>query len=241
MLRAGLATRLKEEPLALKGLLRRLRDLLLARRRRALSPAEAAELSSIFQSRYHDLSNLAVLSQLRWLSANGLDVQDDASDLQDGVAPLAGMDALERLYLNDNQIVDVAPLAELPNLKWLEIRNNQVESLDALLGQTIVDNQTGDTDFAPGIYGMVLSEAVARGLAIVSTTAGAAEETLPAGTALLVEDGDWRTLMWGLGRAIDDPKIRQRLADASWAAASSLPRWEETARRLADAIVEFGQ
>lgn len=86
-------------------------------------------------------------------------------------------------------------------------------------------------------FGMVLTEALARGLPIVTTAAGAAVETVPDGAALKVEPGQPRALAWTLGRAIEDKRMRQGLADAAWAAAASLPRWEDTARRIA-AVIE---
>ncbi|MGE0626826.1 MAG: glycosyltransferase family 4 protein [Hyphomicrobiaceae bacterium] len=86
-------------------------------------------------------------------------------------------------------------------------------------------------------YGMVLAEALARGLCIVCTTAGAAAETVPDGAAMKVEPaGDARVLAWTLGRAIENDKARKATADAAWAAAQSLPRWEQTAARVADAV-----
>lgn len=85
-------------------------------------------------------------------------------------------------------------------------------------------------------YGMVLTEAMARGLAIVCTTGGAAAETVPDGAAIKVEPEDARALMWQLGRAIEDRGLRRDLADRAWAAAERLPSWEETARRIAGAI-----
>jgi glycosyltransferase involved in cell wall biosynthesis len=85
-------------------------------------------------------------------------------------------------------------------------------------------------------YGMVLTEAMTRGLPIVCTTGGAAAETVPDGAALKVEPGDARALMWQLGRAIEDQKLRRSLADAAWAAAGGLPTWEDTARRIAAAV-----
>ena len=45
-------------------------------------------------------------------------------------------------------------------------------------------------------YGMVLTEALARGLPIVCTTGGAAAETVPDGAALKVEPGSPRALAW---------------------------------------------
>ncbi len=90
-------------------------------------------------------------------------------------------------------------------------------------------------------YGMVLAEALARGLPIVCTTGGASADTVPDGAALKVEPGSPRALAWTLGRAIEDKKIRQGLADNAWAAAQGLPRWQDTARRIAVAIKEVAR
>ena len=85
-------------------------------------------------------------------------------------------------------------------------------------------------------YGMVLCEALARGLAIVSTTGGAAAETAPDAAALKVPPGDAAALATALQRALSDDALRQSLSDASWAAGQSLPRWPESAARIADLI-----
>lgn len=90
-------------------------------------------------------------------------------------------------------------------------------------------------------YGMVLAEAIARGLPIVCTIGGAAGETVPDDAAFKVEPGSPRALAWTLGRVIEDEKIRQRLADAAWSAAERLPRWEDTARRIAAVIKEVAR
>jgi glycosyltransferase involved in cell wall biosynthesis len=85
-------------------------------------------------------------------------------------------------------------------------------------------------------YGMVLAEAMARGLPIVCTTGGAAAETVPDDAALKVPPGDYAALRKAIFRAITEPDLRQRLADASWAAGQRLPRWADTARIIATAI-----
>ena len=90
-------------------------------------------------------------------------------------------------------------------------------------------------------YGMVLAEALARGLPIVCTTGGASADTVPDGAALKVEPGSPRALAWTLGRAIDDAAIRTTLADNAWAAAQTLPRWDDTARRIAAVIEEIAR
>ena len=85
-------------------------------------------------------------------------------------------------------------------------------------------------------YGMVLAEALARGLPIVTTTGGAAGDTVPDAAAQKVMPGSPRALMWVLGRVIQEPALRAGLADAAWAAAGALPRWETTAATIAGVI-----
>ena len=85
-------------------------------------------------------------------------------------------------------------------------------------------------------YGMVLAEAMARGLPIVCTTGGAAAETVPVAAALKVPPGDPGALRKALRRVITEPQLRSTLADASWAAGQNLPRWADTCRIIATAI-----
>lgn len=88
-------------------------------------------------------------------------------------------------------------------------------------------------------YGMVLAEAMARGLPIICTTGGAAAETVPDHAALKVAPGDAKALSRALADAMADKKLRARLADASWDAGRKLPTWQETARRVAAAILDL--
>ena len=85
-------------------------------------------------------------------------------------------------------------------------------------------------------YGMVLGEALAHGLPIVATRAGAAAETVPDGAALKVEPGDVTALNAALRRVIADADLRRQLADQSWSAGQRLPQWRDTARRIADVV-----
>jgi glycosyltransferase involved in cell wall biosynthesis len=89
-------------------------------------------------------------------------------------------------------------------------------------------------------YGMVLGEAMARGLPIVCTTGGAAAETAPDAAAIKVAPGDEAALSAAIARLVDDLPLRARMADASWAAGQGLPRWDETARRIANVIKGLG-
>ena len=83
-------------------------------------------------------------------------------------------------------------------------------------------------------YGMVLTEALARGLPIVTTLSGAGAEALPDAAALKLPPGDAAALAKALARLIDAPAERRQRADAAWTAAGDLTRWSETARVVAD-------
>ncbi len=85
---------------------------------------------------------------------------------------------------------------------------------------------------------MALAEAVQRGLAIVTTTGGAAAETVPAGAGLGVPAGDATALSVALGRCLDDAGLRRDLAAAAYAAGRALPSWEVTARIVATSVRE---
>ena len=85
-------------------------------------------------------------------------------------------------------------------------------------------------------YGMVLAEAMARGLPIVCTTGGAAADTAPDAAALKVAPGDADAFRDAVARALGDAGLRQRMADAAWTAGQSLPRWTDTARIIADVL-----
>lgn len=85
-------------------------------------------------------------------------------------------------------------------------------------------------------YGMVLAEAMARGLPMVVSTGGAAAQTAPDGAALKLPPGDVPALTNALSQIIDDADLRRRLAEASARAGAALPRWEDTARIIADVI-----
>jgi glycosyltransferase involved in cell wall biosynthesis len=90
-------------------------------------------------------------------------------------------------------------------------------------------------------YGMVLAEAMARGLPIVCTTGGAAAETVPDGAALKVSPGDQGALGEAIGRLLRDPALRRRMADESWAAGQRLPGWGDTAGIIAGVIEEVAR
>lgn len=85
-------------------------------------------------------------------------------------------------------------------------------------------------------YGMVLAEAMARGLPIVTTTGGAASDTVPEGAGLKVPPGDAEALAGALEQALADPALRRTLGDAAFAAGENLKGWEDTAAIIAQAL-----
>ena len=75
--------------------------------------------------------------------------------------------------------------------------------------------------------------AMARGLPIITTTGGAAAQTVPDAAALKVPPGDVLALREALQTAIADAALRARLSDASWLAGQGLPRWSDGAALIA--------
>jgi glycosyltransferase involved in cell wall biosynthesis len=76
-------------------------------------------------------------------------------------------------------------------------------------------------------YGMVFAEAMAHGLPLIATTAGAIPETVSLEAALLVPPGDSAALACALRRVIAEPALAARLASGSREAGARLPEWSK--------------
>ena len=87
-------------------------------------------------------------------------------------------------------------------------------------------------------YGMVLGEAMVRGLPIVCTDGGALSQTVPQEAAVRVKAGDASALAQALRITMSDHALRQRLAEASYAAGQKLPTWDEAAQIIAQVLKE---
>ncbi len=85
-------------------------------------------------------------------------------------------------------------------------------------------------------YGMALADALAHGLAIVASSAGAAGDLLPPDAALKVPEADVSALAGALRRALTDPTLRRRLSEAAWLAGQALPGWDDAARIAAGVL-----
>ena len=76
-------------------------------------------------------------------------------------------------------------------------------------------------------YGMAFAEAMAHGLPIIATAAGAIPETVPRAAGLLAPPGDAPALARSLRRVITKPALAAGLAAGSRAAGARLPDWRQ--------------
>jgi glycosyltransferase involved in cell wall biosynthesis len=85
-------------------------------------------------------------------------------------------------------------------------------------------------------YGMVVAEAVARGLPVVATPTGGIPALLEGGGGVLVPGGDPDALAAALRRILEDQGYRARLAAQARAARDRLQTWETAVDRMAEAL-----
>jgi glycosyltransferase involved in cell wall biosynthesis len=78
-------------------------------------------------------------------------------------------------------------------------------------------------------YGMAFVAAIARGLPVIGTDAGAISEAVPAEAGILVPPDNVPALAAALYRLITDGRERGRLAAAARIAAAQLPTWADSA------------
>ena len=157
----------------------------------------------------------------------------------------------------------IAALADLTDLAWrLTIVGDQtrapavVSALDAAikhhgLGERVtlagaIDDQRlaalyADADLfvLPSRfegYGMAYAEAIAHGVPVIGTTAGAIPDTVPATAGVLVPPDDVAALTNALRMLIAEPETRHRLAAGARAAAGALPTWRQSAEIFAGAV-----
>jgi glycosyltransferase involved in cell wall biosynthesis len=85
-------------------------------------------------------------------------------------------------------------------------------------------------------YGMAYAEAIAHGLPVIGTTAGAIPDTVPAGAGVLVAPDDAGSLALALRRLIESPDERRRMAASTREAAGQLPTWPQSAKIFSRAL-----
>lgn len=78
-------------------------------------------------------------------------------------------------------------------------------------------------------YGMVLAEALARGIPVAATDYGPIPDFVPREASILAPVGNAESLSKALRRVIFDAELRSRMAEAAWQAGQSLPTWDKAA------------
>ncbi len=82
-------------------------------------------------------------------------------------------------------------------------------------------------------YGMAYAEAIAHGVPVIGTRAGAVPDTVPAGAGVLIAPDDAAALSAVLRELIGDAARRGRLAAGAREAAKAYPSWEDSAKSFA--------
>jgi glycosyltransferase involved in cell wall biosynthesis len=85
-------------------------------------------------------------------------------------------------------------------------------------------------------YGMAFAEALAHGLPVVACSGGVAVSTVPAAAGVFVPAGDSERLAAALRHLLSSPAEIGKRSDAAWEHAKRLPRWRDTAAKIAAAL-----
>lgn len=85
-------------------------------------------------------------------------------------------------------------------------------------------------------YGMVVTEAIARGIPVVATDGGALPDTLPSGAGTIVPAGDAKALAEALATWCQDASLRRAWKDSALAARANLNDWPKAGQRFIAAL-----
>ncbi len=85
-------------------------------------------------------------------------------------------------------------------------------------------------------YGMAFAEALAYGLPVVGTGAGAVRDTVPPSAGLIISGKNRYRLIIALRSILSKENLRRRLAVGARRAGSALPSWAESAGAFAAAV-----
>jgi glycosyltransferase involved in cell wall biosynthesis len=251
---------LVHHPLALeRGILEEQASALRASERAALAAVQGVVVTSTTTARLV-ASDYGVPVQRIAVARPGNDRVPLAHGSRDGVVRLLSVGAVVPRKGFD---VLIAALATLTDLSWrLTIAGDRTRDLNAAaqLDDDIGRHKLGSQIVALGAvspqrlaalyaeadvfvlashfegYGMAYAEAVAHGLPVIGTNAGAIPDTVPPDAGLLVAPGDIPALALVLRRVIGDADLRRSLASAARAAAPQLPTWQHSAEIFARAL-----
>jgi glycosyltransferase involved in cell wall biosynthesis len=137
----------------------------------------------------------------------------------------------------DRDAPTVARVFEQVRDSRFENRISFVGDLDA--AAVAVEYDRADVFVLPTLYegyGMVVAEALARGLPVVSTATGAILGLVGTEAGIVVPPGDLPAFTDALSRVIVDPGLRERLADGARRVRQRLPTWDASAGAIAQAL-----
>ena len=234
-----------------------------ASEREALAAVNAVVVTSTATQRYL-VEDYAVPAQRIFIAPPGSDPVAPAKGSTDGVVHLLSVGAIVPRKGFDVLIAALGMLTRLPWRLTIVGDRTRARHTAARLDADITRHRLGDRVAVLGEvtpqhlaelyveadvfvlashfegYGMAYAEAIARGLPVIGTSAGAIPETVPAGAGILVRPDDPAALAEALRRTIEDPTERLRLGGAARAAAARLPTWQASARVFARAIEATG-
>jgi glycosyltransferase involved in cell wall biosynthesis len=251
---------LVHHPLALEsGLSVEQADALRTSERTALAAVQGVVVTSAATARLV-ASEYGVPAARITVARPGSDPAPLALGSQDGVVRLLSVGAVVPRKGFDVLIAALATLADLP---WrLTIAGDRARDrsaaaqLDADIARHALENRVAVLDAVSAQrlaalyaeadlfvlasyfegYGMAYAEAVAHGLPVIGTNAGAIADTVPPDAGLLVEPGDIAAFAGALRRVIEDADLRRHLAGAARAAAPRFPTWRHSAEIFARAL-----
>jgi len=87
-------------------------------------------------------------------------------------------------------------------------------------------------------YGMVVAEALARGLPVIGTRTGAIPDLVGADAGLIVPPDDGAAFHDALARVLRDPSLLASLREGARQARDDLPRWRDSANEMARVLEE---
>ena len=85
-------------------------------------------------------------------------------------------------------------------------------------------------------YGMVVAEALARGLPVIASATGAIPELVTPDVGVVVAPGDAEALVAALARMIADSDYRAGLAAGALAVRDRLPTWDAACDRMVETL-----
>ncbi len=186
--------------------------------------------------------------------------QDSHGSSQDGTVRLLSVGAVVPRKGFDVLIAALATLTDLPWRLTIAGDRSRDRKTAAQFDADIARYGLGDRVEAPGAvspqrlaalyaeadlfvlasrfegYGMAYAEAIAHGLPVIGSNAGAIPDTVPPDAGVLVDPGDIEALARALRRVIGDTGLHRRMADAARAAAPLLPTWRQSAKIFAGVL-----